>query len=425
MAEECVQFELKIMLFDIFFSISQTPDTSGYIPSENEMFSNFFKQVELADELGFGVGWVAQAHLSTEVQKRNKTPVVPHYPGEVGLCTDFFQIAQKMFARTKKMEVGSAVLSILASGGPIAIAERVGSFLALHGLDNMEDRRLHIGFSAGRFEFMARPYGIVPRNIIEEAAWPALRGQIFAEASEIFLRLLNGEVISSNLIRDTTLTRENFRSDEDWIKVQNAAKEHNNLNEIPEKVEIPHRYDFEEIKTIPQNWRRELLNLVLGSHDPKLQIEVNKWRPVQVFNLSITPPHIIEQTHERMNENYHPDGGTWNRNMMPRTIMIFVNNEKDLSPKEQSIAAKEEAKAALNTYWSALEGTIDPSKVERATDNAVIGNVQEVAEQIIQRFNENDKLMCWFDFFNHDSERVQRNMKAFMNEVVPIVNGEK
>ena len=198
------------MLFDIFFSISQTPDTSGYIPSENEMFSNFFKQVELADELGFGVGWVAQAHLSTEVQKRNKTPVVPHYPGEVGLCTDFFQIAQKMFARTKKMEVGSAVLSILASGGPIAIAERVGSFLALHGLDNMEDRRLHIGFSAGRFEFMARPYGIVPRNIIEEAAWPALRGQIFAEASEIFLRLLNGEVISSNIIRDTTLTRENF-----------------------------------------------------------------------------------------------------------------------------------------------------------------------------------------------------------------------
>ena len=413
------------MLFDIFFSISQTPDTSGYIPSENEMFSNFFKQVELADELGFGVGWVAQAHLSTEVQKRNKTPVVPHYPGEVGLCTDFFQIAQKMFARTKKMEVGSAVLSILASGGPIAIAERVGSFLALHGLDNMEDRRLHIGFSAGRFEFMARPYGIVPRNIIEEAAWPALRGQIFAEASEIFLRLLNGEVISSNIIRDTTITRESFRSDEDWIKVQNAAKEHNNLNEIPEKVEIPHRYDFEEIKTIPQNWRRELLNLVLGSHDPKLQIEVNKWRPVQVFNLSITPPHIIEETHERMNENYHPDGGTWNRNMMPRTIMIFVNNEKDLSPKEQSIAAKEEAKAALNTYWSALEGTIDPSKVERATDNAVIGNVQEVAEQIIQRFNENDKLMCWFDFFNHDSERVQRNMKAFMNEVVPIVNGEK
>ena len=424
MAEECVQFECEKMLFEIFFSISQTPDTSGYIPSENEMFSNFFEQVELADELGFGVGWVAQAHLSTEIQKRNKTPVVPHYPGEVGLCTDFFQIAQKMFARTEKMEVGSAVLSILASGGPIAIAERVGSFIALHGLDEMEQRRLHIGFSAGRFEFMARPYGIVPRNMIEEAAWPALRGQIFAEASEIFLRLLNGEVISSNDIRDTILTRENFRSNEDWEKVQSVYMKYNKLEKIPDVVEIPHRYDFEEIKTIPQNWRRELLNLVLGSHDPKLQIEVNKWRPVQVFNLSITPPHIIEETHERMNEYYHSNGGPWNRNMMPRTIMVFVNNEEDLTPDEQSIAAKEEARAALNTYWSALEGTIDPSKVERATDNAVIGNVQEVAQQIIQRFNKNDKLMCWFDFFNHDSERVQRNMKAFMNDVVPIVNGE-
>ena len=413
------------MLFDIFFSISQTPDTSGYIPSENEMFSNFFEQVELADELGFGVGWVAQAHLSTEIQKRNNTPVVPHYPGEVGLCTDFFQIAQKMFSRTKKMEVGSAVLSILASGGPIAIAERVGAFLALHGMDDTEERRLHIGFSAGRFEFMARPYGIIPRNIVEEAAWPALRGQIFGEASEIFLRLLNGEVISSNMIRDTILTRENFRSDEDWERVQIAAKEFSNQNEVTEKIEIPHRYDFEEIKTIPQNWRRDLLNLVLGSHDPKLQIEVNKWRPVQVFNLSITPPHIIEETHERMDENYHVDGGKWNRSMMPRTIMVFVNNEHGLSSEEQSIAAKEEAKAALNTYWSALEGTIDPSKVERASDNAVIGNVEEVAQQIIQRFDKNDKLMCWFDFFNHDSERVQRNMKAFMDEVAPIVNGEK
>ncbi|MDC0555601.1 MAG: LLM class flavin-dependent oxidoreductase [Candidatus Poseidoniales archaeon] len=425
MAEECVRFECGMMLFDIFFSISQTPDTSGYIPSEKEMFSNFFEQVELADELGFGVGWVAQAHLSTEIQKRNNTPVVPHYPGEVGLCTDFFQIAQKMFSRTKKMEVGSAVLSILASGGPIAIAERVGAFLALHGMDGMEDRKLHIGFSAGRFEFMARPYGIIPRNIVEEAAWPALRGQIFAEATEIFLRLLNGEVISSNMIRDTVLTRENFRSDEDWKKVQDAAKEFFDLKELTETVEIPNRYDFEEIKTIPQNWRRDLLNLVLGSHDPNLQIEVNKWRPVQVFNLSITPPHIIEETHERMAENYHLDGGKWNRGMMPRTIMVFVNNEEGLSSEEQSIAAKEEAKAALNTYWSALEGTIDPSKVERATDNAVIGNVEEVAEQIIQRFDRNDKLMCWFDFFNHDSERVQRNMKAFMDEVAPIVNGEE
>ena len=411
------------MEFDIFFSISQTPDTSGFKPSESEMFANFFDQVTLADELGFGVGWVAQAHLSTEVQKENKNPVVPHYPGEVGLCTDFFQVAREMFSRTKRMDVGSAVMSILASGGPIAQAERVGSFLALHGMDPREERKLHIGFSAGRFEFMARPYGIVPRDSVEEAAWPALRGQIFSEASEIFLRLLNGEVVSSESIPPTNLTRPNFRTDEDWDRVQRAAVRQHGLESPPESIEIGNRYVFEEIKTIPQDWRRDLLNLVIGSHDPSLQEKVNRFRAVQVFNLSITPPHVIEETHERMKRSYHKDGGPWTRRMMPRTVMVFVNDEEGLTREQQDEAAMEEARSALSTYWSALEGTIDPSKIDRATDNAVIGSAQSVSEQISQRFNPEDRLMCWFDFFNHDSERVMRDMTAFMTKVAPGVNG--
>ena len=411
------------MEFDIFFSISQTPDTSGFKPSEGEMFANFFDQVVLADELGFGVGWVAQAHLSTEVQKSNKSPVVPHYPGEVGLCTDFFQVAREMFSRTKRMDVGSAVMSILASGGPIAQAERVGSFLALHGMDPEEERKLHIGFSAGRFEFMARPYGIVPRDAVEEAAWPALRGQIFSEASEIFLRLLNGEVVSSESVPATTLKRENFRTDEDWEEVQRVAVRQHGLETPPESIEIGNRYVFEDIKTIPQDWRRDLLNLVIGSHDPNLQEKVNRFRPVQVFNLSITPPHVIEDTHERMSRGYHKDGGDWSRRMMPRTVMVFVNDEEGLTGEQQGEAAMEEARSALSTYWSALEGTIDPGKIDRATDNAVIGSVQSVSEQISQRFDPEDRLMCWFDFFNHDSERVMRDMTAFMTKVAPEVNG--
>ena len=411
------------MEFDIFFSISQTPDTSGFKPSESEMFSSFFDQVVLADDLGFGVGWVAQAHLSTEVQKRNSNPVVPHYPGEVGLCTDFFQVAREMFARTKRMDVGSAVMSILASGGPIAQAERVGSFLALHGIDPNEGRKLHIGFSAGRFEFMARPYGIVPRDDIEEAAWPALRGQIFSEASEIFLRLLNGEIVSSDTVPRTVLSRANFRADQDWERVQSAAVKERGLDSPPESIEIGNRYVFEEIKTIPQDWRRELLNLVIGSHDPNLQKRVNRFRPVQVFNLSITPPHIIEETHERMSASYHEDGGPWSRKMMPRTVMVFVNDEEGLTTEQQDNAAMEEARSALSTYWSALEGTIDPNKIEKATDNAVIGSVESVSEQLSQRFHSGDRIMCWFDFFNHDSERVMRNMAAFMTKVAPRVNG--
>ena len=151
------------MEFDIFFSISQTPDHNGFTPSESEMFDNYYAQLDAADRLGFGVAWIAQAHLSTETQQMNSKPVVPHWKGEVGLCTDFCQLAMESFRRTKNIDVGSAVVSILASGGPIAQAERIANTVQF--LSHMDStRKLHVGFSAGRFEFMARPYGIVPRN---------------------------------------------------------------------------------------------------------------------------------------------------------------------------------------------------------------------------------------------------------------------
>ena len=408
------------MDFDIFLSIAQTP-VEGYTPDEDTMFHNFFEQLKSADELGFGTAWVAQAHLSTEVQKMNKNPVVPHWEGEVGLCTDFFQLAHLMFAKTKKIHVGSAVMSLLTHGGPVGIAERVGAFLALHGMNKNEKRKLRIGFSAGRFEFMARPYGIVPRDIVEESAWPALRGQIFGEACEIFLRLLNGEIVNSDTVRKTILTRSNFRSDDDWDKVQHAIIDRDSLSEAPDSITIPNRYIFEDVKNIPQAWNRDLLDLVLGSHDPQLQKDVNELRPVKVFNLSITPPELIEATHDRMSKHYHSDGGPWKRNYIPRTLMVFVNDEPNLSDSERSKAAKEEADKSLSSYWGALEGTIDPMKVSRAADNSVIGNVEEVSQQIAARFHPDDCVMAWFDFFNHDSPRVIRNMEAFMNKVVPRV----
>ena len=115
------------MKHDIFFSISQTPDVNGETPSERQMFENYFQQLKHADKLGFGVGWIAQAHLSTETQKLNAKPVVPHWQGEVGLCTDFPQLAMESFRQTKDIEIGSAVISILASGGPIAQAERIAN----------------------------------------------------------------------------------------------------------------------------------------------------------------------------------------------------------------------------------------------------------------------------------------------------------
>ncbi len=402
------------MEHDIFFSISQTPDHEGHIPSEQTMFKNYFQQLTLADELGFGVGWIAQSHLSTETQKSNSRPVVPHWKGEVGLCTDFPQLAMESFRQTSRIEIGSAVVSILASGGPIAQAERIANTLQLLAVKG-DERKLHVGFSAGRFEFMARPYGIVPRTPTEEAAWPALRGQIFLEASEIFLRLLRGDVVHSDEIRSTVLTRDNFRSDGDWEKVQNA---HGSKDD---SITIDRRYVFEDIRIVPNKFDRTKLVLVAGTHDPKAQIFVNKYLPVRVFNLSITQPEVIDATHERMRQCFHSDGGQWKRSDMPRTSFVFLNDEDGLTSEEQRSAAQNEADLSLSAYWNALEGTIDPSKVQNAAQNALIGNVEDVAQQLVERFHPQDRVMAWFDFFNHDSDRVCRNMRAYMEKVVPRV----
>lgn len=401
------------MQFDLFLSISQTP-VRGVMPSEATMFRNALAQVEAADALGFGVAWFAESHLSSEVQKRNRNPVIPHWEGEVGLNVDFVQMAHQVFARTKRIEVGSAIMNILCNGGPVAAAERVAYLLALHGLDPDERRRVHVGFAAGRFDFMNRAYGITPRNALEEAAWPVIKGQVFREAATIFLRLLRGDVLNSDQIEPTVLRRDMFRTDDDWERVRDMA---GGVDAIP----VPPRFVFEDIEIVPRDYRRDLLQLVIGSHDPAMQEFANTILPVQVFNLSITRPEIIEDTHRRLARAYHPAGGPWQRGYMPRTVFVFLNEQPGLSPEQRREAAAEEAREALGAYWKALEGTLDPSKVERAADNALVGDAEQVAQQIVERFHPDDRLMLWFDFFNHDNERVISNMQHFMERVAPRV----
>ena len=406
------------MDFDVFLSLSHTA-AGGVLPTERQMFENFFEQVEAADQLGYKTAWLAEAHLSSEVQQGNSRPVIPHWKGEVGLMTDFSLVAQEIFRRTRQIECGSAIMNILCNGGPIAAAERIGTLLNLHGLDPGEQRRIHIGFSGGRFEYQNRPYGIRPRDKIEEAAWPALRGQIFREGAEIFCRLLRGEVISSADISPTTLTRQLFRCDEDWDRVREAA------GTSAETISVRPRYEFESLRIIPKEFRRDLLELVVGSHDPDLQVMLNQYLPVQVFNLSITAPEKIEATHRRMEEAYHADGGPWRRSYMPRTTFVFLNANPRLTPTEQRQAAEREARAALEEYWKALEGTVDPSRITNAARNALIGNPEDIIVQAKSRFHPDDRLMLWFDFFNHDSGRVVQNMEAFMSQVAPELGGSQ
>ena len=400
------------MEYDIFFSICQT-EVDGYIPDERTMFSNFFEQVVLADELGFGTAWVAESHLSTEIQKRNPGGVIPHFRGEIGLNTDILQLAHRIFGKTRRIGVGSAIMNILCNGGPIAAAERIATFLSLHGLDPEERRILTIGFAAGRFPFINIPYGIVSRSAVEQAAWGPLRGKIFRQATEIFLRLLRGEVLNSSMIEPITLERADFRTDEDWARVLDA-------HALPaERIEIPAWWRFPDLRIVPREFRRDLLSLSIGSHDASTQIFANGFLPVGVFNLSITPGREIEETNERMQGQYHPDGGGWSRRLMPRTVLVFINEEEGISPEERNRRAADEARVALSNYWKALEGTLDPAKVEKATHNALVGDAGSIVEQALSRFHPDDRLMLWFDFNNHDSGRVMRNMTAFVQKVIP------
>jgi hypothetical protein len=296
-------------------------------------------------------------------------------------------------------------MNILCNGGPVAAAERVKTFLALHGLDPAEKRLLTVGFASGRFPFINIPYGIVPRNAVEEAAWPVVKNKIFEEASEIFLRLLKGEVLSSDRVARRTLARRDFRTDADWQRVQNAH------GSAADEIPLAPRWVFPNLKIVPQDPRMDLLRLSIGSHDPQTQIFANTILPVGVFNLSITPGDEIEKTNERMARHYHPDGGGWHRRLMPRTVLVFINDD----PK----AAAEEARDALSNYWRALEGTLDEEKVRRATNNALVGDAAAILRQMEERFHPEDRLMLWFDFNNHDSKRVMKNMSDFMNRVAP------
>ncbi len=230
-----------------------------------------------------------------------------------------------------------------------------------------------------------------------------VKNKIFEEATEIFLRLLKGETLNSSMIGVRSLRRPDFRKDEDWQRVVDAYGQY--VDEIP----LQPRYRFPNLKIVPQESRMDLLRLSIGSHDPGTQIFANTILPVGVFNLSITPGDEIEKTNERMRTAYHPDGGGWQRRLMPRTVLVFIDDD----PKAAAAAAR----SALENYWRALEGTLDEAKVQRATDNALVGNPDMVIDQMRRRFDPADRLMLWFDFNNHDSKAVMRAMEMFMGRV--------
>lgn len=407
------------MNFDVFCSLSQTPRAGGHLPSHAQVLNEFLDQAVLADELGFDCVWAAESHFSSEVQKRHARPVVTHWTGEIGLNTDICQLAAQVFPRTRRIEVGSAIMNIVANGGPIPAAEKVATALAWHGLDEAENRRLHLGFATGRFDFINATTGIRPRTSWEEVTWRQVKTSILKEASEIFVRLLEGETISSDDVPEHPLERRMFPSPADFERLVELAGAGGGDGDGT--VSLPRRWTFESTRIIPE-FRRPLLQLVAGTHDPDLPAHLNRFAPVRVFNLSITPSSIIDQTHERMAACYHPSGGPWLRSYMPRTVLVFLNAEPALDAAARRARAREHAETALAAYWRALDGTIDESKVLSSADNAVVGGPEDIAEQLAERYHPDDRLMLWFDFFAQSGEQVTSAMRQFQEQVVPLLS---
>lgn len=404
------------MKFDVFLSICQT-EVDGFTPNERQMFQNFFDQTRLADELGYGTAWVAETHLSCQVQKENADAVIPHFKGEIGLNTDLLQVAHLIFAQTKRINVGSAIRNIICNGGPIAHAEAVRTFLTLNSLQPSSGRKLELGFAAGRFPFSNTPYGMLARTPIEKAAWDVVKNKYFAQAAEIFLRFVKGEKFASKDVSVQTLKASDFREPAQWAKVQEADKRES--GRVRDEIPLACHWTFDKVGVIPFEAPLENLRLTLGSHDPAVQIAANKILPVGVFNLSITPEKVIDETHARMREHFHKDGGPWRRDLMPRTVLLFLDETPGLSPEERSQRAKAQAKRAWENYWKAMEKTLDPAKVESAVSNTIAGNANEVAAQIKAKYHPDDRLMLWFDFNNHDNEAVKASMRVFTEQVIP------
>ncbi len=378
------------MQFDIFFSICQM-EVDGHLPTERLLLTNFFDQLVLADALGFGTAWVAETHLSCQVQKLNPNPVIPHFNGEIGINTDILQLAHLGFAKTKQINIGSAIRNIICNGGPVAHAEAVKTFISLHQLYHDSNRKLELGFAAGRFPFTNNAYGFYPKTDFEKQHWGAVKNKYFMQASEIFLRLLNGEHLDS-----TQISRQ--------VVADTALDCH---------------WQFDKLGVLPNEVNMGYLALTIGAHDPDAQLHANRFRPVGVFNLSITPAAVIEETHRRMEQCYHPAGGGWQRRLLPRTVMIFVNDDAGKSAAEQSAHAKAQAERAWRNFWIAMDGTVNANKIKDAIDNSIAGNVQEVTEKMKATYHTDDRLMLWFDFNNYDNADVKKSMQVFMEKVVP------
>ena len=153
------------------------------------------------------------------------------------------------------------------------------------------------------------------------------------------MRLLKGEQLSSSDLSKMILCKSDFRDEKSLEKAQDSYRELYS-REMPSDLELESFQNFKELKIVPSAYNSDLLNLYMGSHDPKVVELANTHLPCRVFNLSITPKEVIEKTHQNMLETYHKDGGAWQRDMMPRTDGLLMTTKLTEPEKTQSLESR-------------------------------------------------------------------------------------
>jgi alkanesulfonate monooxygenase SsuD/methylene tetrahydromethanopterin reductase-like flavin-dependent oxidoreductase (luciferase family) len=407
------------MLFDLFHSLARV-DTLLPRVTDRQVFLDFFAQARAAEDLGFGTVWVAESHFSSEVQKLHAEPVIPTFRGEIGLNSDSPQLAQALFERTARIGFGTAIYNIVGgNGGPLAAADRVRALAFINSLREAP-RSLHLGVAAGRFPYINKPYGVLPRDPIEAALWPQYKRLIFLEALEIFLRLSNSETLASSQLTRRTISRELFSSDEAWERA---------LREVRGQVELAHggvpyrgRWTFEPLRLVPELPREDLsrhVRFVLGSSDPLALDLASQLGEIDIFHLSFTPPEQINATHELMRAREGAAGRAWHRGRMPRTVLVFVDRDRR--------RAEERASKTLDMYLAGMEGTVATPEKQRLLARALVGDGPMVRQQLSpddpRGFHPDDRLMLWFEYGQADSAAIIDQMRYFADQVMAYCPG--
>jgi hypothetical protein len=263
-------------------------------------------------------------------------------------------------------------------------------------------RELGIGIASGRFPYQNAPFGLSPRSRLEALAWPLFERVAFYQAIEIFLRLSAGELLSSSDLEPHELSREQV------VAVAGSAAE-------PELagIEFPHvvapRWTFEALRLMPA-CSSERLRFVLGSSDPKALQIARRLGPVDLFNLSFTPPERIEALHAELAAG----DPTWKRERLPRTVLVFAD--------PSGARARERADAALELYIEAMRGTAQVPDKRVLLARALVGDAAELRERLApggsHGFHEHDRLMLWFEFNQLEGAEIEAQMRYFFEQVV-------